>query len=838
MSRRTVVLLVFTLSGAAGLIYEVVWSRQLILVFGNTTQALATILTGYFGGMAVGSYFGGRTADRSGSPLKLYASVELLLAAYVVATPFLFGVLHEVYRAAYATLVTHRGAVALVRLALAIVALFPATMLLGATLPILSRFLARRTGELGEAFGSLYTANTLGAILGTVLAGGILIELLGLKGTLGVGAALSVLAALLALHAARPLIPPGEKVPEGRMRGPVEQVPEGRMRGPVEQVPEGRMSGPVEDVPEGRMSGPVEDVPEGRMRWPVEPHPGVPPDLSPCDETGPDTRRTDWALGADDSRIPEATRRRLALLAAFVSGLTSLGYQLLWTRLLSSGTGNITYVFTLVLASFLTGIALGAGTLTTFPPPPRWRVPLLGLAQSAIGLVALVGAVLVSGWAGQLSLLGNTVCVVLPATLMLGVSLPLSSSLVGTGDERVGQDSGILLAINTCGVLVGTFLVPFSLVPLIGSPRGLVLLALSNACLGMALLEAARRAGLMTRLAVVGLGAPVVLLAAGALLVRSALIADPSETRIRRAGRLFASAEDEIASVQAGRIGSMKHLWVGGNAMTALTVEAKLMAILPVMLRPRAGSMLVIAFGMGSSFRSALIAGLEVDAVELVPSVPKMFGYYYADARDVLANPRGRTVIADGRNHVELTDRRYDLIVVDPPPPIESSGTAVLYSREFYEASAARLTQGGLMMEWMPYGQSVDDFRAHVRTFAHRFPFVMIAFGPGEGGTFLFGSREPIGFDESSIREVLARPGVLADLSEAFDSPATRLEQWASLIPRLVWISGADVTRFGGEGPLMTDDRPLTEYFLLRRVFGPKSPPTTSSSLMAASDVR
>jgi spermidine synthase len=211
-----------------------------------------------------------------------------------------------------------------------------------------------------------------------------------------------------------------------------------------------------------------------------------------------------------------------------------------------------------------------------------------------------------------------------------------------------------------------------------------------------------------------------------------------------------------------------------------------------------------------------------------------MFGYYHADSDRILSDPRARLIISDGRNYVELTKRTYDLIVVDPPPPVESSGAAVLYSREFYAASASRLKNGGLMMEWMPYGQSVDEFRAHVRTFANVFPEVMIAFGPGGNGTFLFGSRGPIHFDESSIRKVLARPGVLKDLSGAADSPASTVDEWVQLIPRLVWISNPDVARFSGGGPLITDDRPLPEYFLIRRVFGPEPLPTTERSLRGA----
>ena len=319
-------------------------------------------------------------------------------------------------------------------------------------------------------------------------------------------------------------------------------------------------------------------------------------------------------------------------------------------------------------------------------------------------------------------------------------------------------------------------------------------------------------------------------------LARPSFIADSTETKVARDGELFASTEDAVASVQAGRLGGEKHLWVGGTGMTALTIDARLMAVLPMMLRPEADSMLVICFGMGSSFRSGLIGGVNVDGVELVPSVPKMFNYYYADGDRFLADPRGRLVITDGRNYVELTDRTYDLIVVDPPPPIESSGTAVLYSREFYAASASRLKDGGLMMEWMPYGQTIDEFRAHVRTFASAFPEVMIAFGPGNYRDF------PLRVDSNrfaSMSHQFARSWHGRACSRTWPaSPIVRPRRptpGCSLIPRLVWISGSeDVRRFAGKGPLITDDRPLTEYFLLRRLIGSESPATSETSLRAA----
>ena len=127
------------------------------------------------------------------------------------------------------------------------------------------------------------------------------------------------------------------------------------------------------------------------------------------------------------------------------------------------------------------------------------------------------------------------------------------------------------------------------------------------------------------------------------------------------------------------------------------------------------------------------------------------------------------------------------------------------------------------------------SFELMFETFAGVFPEVLIAFGPGNNGTFFFGSQLPIRFEERSIRNVLARPGVIENLAGVADSPASNTDDWVRLIQRLVWISAEDVRRFGGKGPVITDDQPLTEYFLLRRLVGPESLDTSETNLRAAS---
>jgi spermidine synthase len=775
LRRPGLVLAIFILSGAAGLMYEVVWSRQLVLVFGNTTQAVATILTGFFGGMAIGSFVGGRLADRVRSTLRMYGILELILVVVVLLTPITFRLLHEVYRAAFASLEAQPGLLAVVRFGLAVLALAPATVLMGATLPTLTRHLSR-DAHLSRAFARLYAANTFGAILGTIAAGFFLIELLGLTMTLVVGAACSAVAGLVALAIDR--------------------------------------------------SGGVEDA-----NYAIES-----PAAAPATAAAP-------IPAAPAERATGAARPNLALLVAFVSGLTSLGYQTLWNRLLSSGTGNSTYVFSTILGIFLIGIVFGALVWTMIRT--RVRRPLLFLArtQFAVALIAVCGLILVIGdpyvlnasrpletlWA----LLRPAVFVVLPATFVMGLSFPASATLLGDDPRRVATFAGWLLAVNTAGAIVGTFVIPFFVIPAIGSPSAVALIALLNLGLAGVLVAAARDSRPIGR-ATTAIASATLALAIVASLVSPAnsKFVDPSIARIMAMrGQIFQSAEDEIASVQAGHtIG--QQLWVTGTAMTLLTVDAKLMPILPLMLRPESKTAATVAFGMGSAFRAAVIAGLETDGVELVPSVPTMFHWFYSDATQILAAPNAHVIVTDGRNHLELTPKTYDIIVTDPPPPIESSGAAVISSLEYYRAGAARLNPGGIMMQWTPYGGSVAEFLDHIRTFRAVFPNDIVAFGPGGYGFFLIGSAEPLAFTDANIRAILARPGVLEDISSAYDSPAKTVDAWAQKIPSLVWIQGGTVDRVVGGGPLITDDRPLPEYFLLRRLLDDKSPRLTPGELL------
>jgi spermidine synthase len=749
VQRSAAVIGIFILSGAAGLVYEIVWSRQLVLVFGNTTQAVSAILTGFFGGMAIGASIGGRIADRVRSPLRLYGLLELALVAIVLITPLTFGLINDAYRGIYPAL-EGTPLLALARLLLAVLALAPATILMGATFPALVRHFTR-SAELSQAFGRLYSANTLGAVAGTLLAGLVLIELAGLSGALRVGALFSGFAGLVALWLAR-----ADKT--------------------------------------------AAEIPVARSE--------------------PRSAATDLTATRPSSIV------WLPLVIGFVSGLTSLGYQVTWTRLLTSGTGGLTYVFTVILALFLVGIALGAATYNAFRPRIKDPVRLLAISQIAVAVLSVAGLILVISQPRSLdaahplesvrALFGAAVLTVLPVTFVMGLAFPTASALLRDDRGKAGSESGLLLAVNTTGAIVGSLVIPFVLMPTLGSPTIVVVLALTNAALGVGLALHGRP----RRIPVAAGG----LIAAALIVViatRPGLVVQPNVARILDKGwTLFQSAEDEIASVQAGHGALSPELWVGGTSMTALTVDAKFMPILPLIARPDSHRALVVAFGMGTAFRSALVAGLRTDAVELVPSVPKMFGWYYPDAAKVLAEPNGKVIIADGRNHLELVDEHFDIIVTDPPPPIQSSGVSVISSLEYYQAGRDHLTDGGVMMQWTPYGTTANELKDHIRTFSTVFDHVIAVKGFAGYGFYMLGSMQPISLDPEAARSVLERPGVLEDVSGAFDSRISTVDGWLAEIQNKTWLVGDQVRAYAGPGPLITDDNPRPEYFLLRDLGG------------------
>jgi spermidine synthase len=762
-SLRGVVLALFVASGAAGLIYQVVWSRELVLVFGNTTQAVATIVTAFMAGLGFGSLVGGRLADTSLRPLRLYGMIELAVAAMATLLPFAFSGLAELYRGVWPSLVERPGQLAGVRFALALAAVAPATFLMGMTLPLLTRYLVRTLDEAGARLGELYAANTIGAMAGTLLGGFVLIELLGLHLTSYLAVALNVAAGLGALLLSR--------------------------------------------------------------RWET--------DAAASGASGTDAGAAARRGRPARPEVPRAfrPRRRAVLAATFISGFVSLALEVLWTRMLAEGTGSSIYIFTTILAIFLLGIAIGSFLYRRFSRPEGERLGTLGLCLAGVGVLAQATVVLGSGMVGHVPFVVRTVVVLLPATVLMGYAFPLAGRLATPSAEAAGGSVGLLYAANTGGSILGSFSAAFVLAGTLGTNGSILLLGGLNLLAGAALFAAdplgrARTGAASPRLAL-GRGRVVAAGMAGLAvlgLVASSLDLPVTRTRTQnellRTGLPVTHAEDELATVDTvGGPPKGRRLLVGGVGMTSLTVDTKLMGYLSKALRPDASDFLVIAFGMGGTYRSGLQLGMRTDAVELSPTVPSRMPVFFPDGERFLNHPKGRVIVSDGRNYVRLSRQTYDLVAVDPAPPIESAGSVVLYTREFLTEGKARLRPGGVFMLWIPYALPMEDFKEHVRTFAGVFGHVRLVLSPGRHGVFMFGSDAPLEFTEPNIRQVLGTPAALRDLNDVPDHPPTDADGWVEVIRRSQWLADDELRSFIGPGPEITDDRPRSEYFLWRRAF-------------------
>jgi spermidine synthase len=270
---------------------------------------------------------------------------------------------------------------------------------------------------------------------------------------------------------------------------------------------------------------------------------------------------------------------------------------------------------------------------------------------------------------------------------------------------------------------------------------------------------------------------------------------------------------DYAASVISSGRHMGKNLFVNGIGMTALIPPTKFMAHLPLAFHTgKPESALIICFGMGTSYRSALSWNIETTAVELVPSVKAAFGFYHPDAEQVLANPKGRIVIDDGRRYLTRSRGKFDLIVIDPPPPVEAAGSSLLYSVEFYDLAKMHLNRNGIVAAWFPAGD-VPTGQAILRSVTNSFPYVR-CFPAIEGwGMHMFASMEPI--PNLSVEELAAKMPRMAakDLLEWSSSPDADVyleEVLSEEIPPASALNSDPRIR-------VTDDHPYNEYFLLRR---------------------
>ena len=729
--------LLLVVSGAAALIYQVLWIKQLTLIVGVDVYAVTTGVSAFFAGLALGGLLIGRWADRVARPLRLYAVLEIGVA--VVGVVMTVALAHTA--SLFATLEQQSSMLAWT-LVFLMVGVGP--FLMGGTLPAMVRSLQLNADHIGAGGGWMYAANTAGAIIGVLVCSFLLIPALGIQGSALTAAAIGVFAAAGGFWLDR--------------FAPVQTV--------VEQP---------------------------------------------------------------SHAIPLAKSAAAAMLFYAVAGGLALGYEVVWSQSIVQFMSTRSFAFSVMLATYLAGLALGAALFARWADRIRDPWGVFGLLISAAGLAAILAILLLGPWLPALQAMGDhaayaltgsrligmctrfaiaSLYFVLIPTLLLGAAFPAALKLI-VDSGHVGRDIGKVVALNTFGGIVGTVIVGFVLVPQFGLVKTLAILAVLAALLGlMATLRGVSGFRYARRAAI---GIIIMTIATAAL--------TPSD---RLAGLLASTRGGKVVFYEEGKGGTVavleqsagqkrfRRLYIQGVSNTGDTLPSlrymRLQALLPLIIHngePK--SALVIGLGTGITSGALLrFPGLEQRVVsELLPEVLKASNSFKGNF-GASTDPRLDVRLRDGRRELFSNAQTYDLITLEPPPP-SAAGVANLYSTDFYALARSRLRPGGLVAQWLPLPtQNDEDTRALVRSFLDIYPHASL-WTTELHEMLLVGSLEPVDLDVPRIIERVSRPEVASALREVGISSAAAL--------MATWMTDrAGLEAYAGNVLPVTDDQPRIEY--------------------------
>lgn len=775
---RPALLAAVVLSGAAALVYEVVWSRQLSVFLGITIRAEAVVLAAFMLGLALGSRLLGARADRTARPLLLFAALEGAIALYGLASAFILPALAPWYAGMTSPLALSTAAGDTTRFLVAAAALLVPTTLMGGTVPALVRALVPGRGgssdEIGRAIGGVYAVNTLGAAIGAFAAGFYLLPRLGTTGTLWAAVALNLAAAVVAVIVGRG--PSGAQAP-----GKSESEAAVNVRG--------------------------RDADTSRL-----PHQGRTLAAFALFGAAALAIQLGWVQAL--SQILGASVYAFSLtLSGYLAGLALGGFVFTaWRRRSRRG-------FRAAWIAWTAGAAVTLGVFFFDALPELYLQAFRWNLEARLGW--LVAFALVVTW-----------CLLLVPTALFGVLSPLLAADSSSRPGSVGRDVGRAYAVNTLGTTLGALLAGFWMLPRVGTQNTLLLGALAMAICASILLLAerprpARARAKAASLAVLSLLAVALvprwepeLTTSGPFINASRILDLPAGSDFRRAlrerNRILYYAESAVGSVSVREVEGDRLLVINGKTDGSRIGDRRTqlaLGHLPVLLHANPESALVVGFGTGMT-PAAIAAHPEVrqlDVIEISPEVIEASQFFAAENRGVLYNPRLRLHHADARNFLLATRARWDVIVSEPSNPW-ISGVANLFTREYFELARSRLRPGGVMGQWFQsYGMSQDDLRSIIATLSSVFEHVTI-WSPQPGDLILIGSDEPHVLDAARISEMLRLPHTAADLE------VTGWRNGEAFLRMLVQDAETSAA-FGAGAPLNTDQRPRVEFNAPRNLY-------------------
>jgi spermidine synthase len=751
------IVILFVASGASGLMLEVIWSRMLGWLLGATTWSVMTILVAFMGGLGLGGILWGRIASRVARPLRLFGLMELSIGLYTLAVPLLFRWQGELMVAVTRVFGDSQNASIAARVVAAVLALAPPTLLMGGTLPVLTRYLAAGQSSPGRTAGLLYAANTAGAVMGCFVTGCLLISWLGVVET-------NILAACIDLGV-------GAAALLWDRRGAVP----------------GRASRPGEGTTPASRGGSL-------ALW-----------IATASGFCGLAYEILWTRGLLAALTDDTTYAFTLMLTAFLAG-HALGAALAGRR----GEDRI-----LRLEWRQLGTAQALAALAAL-----LALPLLVAIHRPINEVSFVEGMSFWGARIPFHL-AISLAVFAPSAAFLGASFTLAACLYIGNGRPVGASTGRLYGLNTIGAIVGAIAATAWLIPKLGTQCAIVMLAVFQAGLaGLVILvgraRPRQRGGRHDGWSrgIVDTVAWAVLIALGCGLNVLYPLTDVY-TAQEPGNKLLALVEGAGATVTvhqrnpSDRVISINGVNVAGTN-PILRATQKLQAHLPVCLHRAPRTVLQIGLGSGGTCYSvSLHPEIEsIEVAELNPDVVKVAAEWFRDINHgVLSDPRVRVRVVDATTHVATTDRSYDLILSDSTHP-RLRGNAALYGRDYIANCARRLRPGGLLSTWLPlYGLSVDDIRGIFKSFQSVFPHVQLWYANSEPheNTIIIASQQPIEIDPGFLARRLAAAPVASDLNEVGISSTIQLLDFFML-------GDSAVASFSRTGRLNTDDHPRLEF--------------------------
>lgn len=749
------------------MIYEIVWTRMLTLVFGHTVFSVSVVLAAFMAGLGFGSYLFGVAIDRlsdssSNAKGEESAPVPLLLYGWIEIGVFVLGgllsLLFANFSAFYSwvhiglpdSLLIQNG----VKAALAFTLIFVPTTLMGATLPIISKYYVTDNSRLGRQIGILYGVNTLGAVVGCLLTGFVLISALGVLQTALLAAVVNLCVGIIAIRIYQ------DSGGENKMR-----------------------------------------ISLPSFTWPTFSF---------------DSRQKMW-MG-------------VSLICGFTALAYEVVWTRLLVFSISSTVYSFSMMLAVFLLGIVLGSVLVIPVISRVANLRTALIVLqVGTGLFVIGSLYNMNDLLSAPWnsykltdasGALLRYFLDSASLMLVPTLFFGMSFPILIKMVSDGFENIGRATGQIYASNTLGAILGSLFMGFLILPELGSQKSLLLIASMNLFLGVLLfLKGSYLTSALRRVMAVTFAGVIVFvnLAIPDNLLDRFFMRDSVGNRNIKKLLFFEEGLTDTVAVFKDNYGildpSAKRLITNGISMSASNVIAsrymKLFAHVPILLLDSTEQdVLVVCFGTGQTTGAAGIHPRvrSVDSLDLSPSVIQAGHVFAQENHDALNNPKVNIVLQDGRNHLLTTSKKYDVITSEPPPP-RTAFTVNLYTREYYELTKKRLKPGGIVAQWIPlHSQGEKEVAMHFKTFQSVFPHA-IAWMSVANEFLIIGSDQPIELDFEKLKQRLEEPVIQKAMAEI------EIENVYSFLSN-IWFLEDEIKAVAEGYDDITDNRPVIEFYL------------------------